>query len=97
MNNKGQEFKWQEIKDIWINSAQTKQISIQMSTLLDELKANTNQFEKDSIKSDIATLKANWTQVKGKVSQFEKDAINKDLIYISRLLKQFFNLFKRDK
>jgi len=97
MNNKGQEFKWQELKEIWTNSAQTRQINIQMSVLLDELKSKVSQFEKDSIMSDVATLKANWTQTKSKVSQFEKDAINRDLIYITRLLKRFLNLFKSDK
>lgn len=97
MKNKGQEFEWHELKEIWINSSQTRQINIQMSALLDELKGKISQFEKDSIKSDIATLKANWAQTKSKVSQFEKDSINRDLIYIMRLLKRFLNLFKRDK
>jgi hypothetical protein len=97
MNNKGQEFEWQELKEIWTNSAQTRQINIQMSGLLDELKGKISQFEKDSIKSDITLLKANWTQTKSKVSQFEKDAIKRDMINITRLLKRFLNLFKRNK
>ena len=95
--NKAQEFEWQELKEIWTNSAQTKQINIQMLSLLDELKGKVSQFEKDSIMSDVATLKANSTQTKSKVSQFEKDAINRDLMKITRLLKRFLNLFKSDK
>ena len=97
MNNKGQEFEWQELKDIWINSSQTRKINIQMSGLLDELKGKVSQFEKDSIKSDVATLKSNWNQFKGMTSQFEKDSINKDLAIITRLLKKFLNLFKKNK
>lgn len=94
MQSKGQKFKWQELQDIWTNSSQTRQINIQISVLLEELKGKISPLEKDLIKSDIATLKANWAQTKGKVSPFEKDSINKDLIYISRLLKRFLNLFK---
>ena len=97
MNSKGQEFAWQELKEIWINSAQTRQIHIQMSNLLNELKGKVSQFEQDSIKSDLDTLKANWIQTKSKVSQFEKDSINRDLVTISRLLKRFLNLFKSNK
>jgi len=97
MNNKGKEFDWEELKDIWTNSAQTKKINIQMSALFDELKGMVSQFEKDSIKSDIAILKANWIETKGKVSQFEKDAVNRDLVYITKLLRRFLNLFKSNK
>ena len=97
MNNKRKEFEWQELKDIWTNSAQTRKINIQISALLDELKGKISQFEKDSIKSDIAILKASWTQTKSKVSQFEKDSVNRDLRYITKLLKRFLNLFKSNK
>jgi len=97
MNNKGQEYDWHELKEIWINSSQTRRIHIQMTSLLNELKGKMSQFEKESISSDLDILKTNWIQTKTKVSQFEKDSINKDLIYISRLLKRFLNLFKRDK
>lgn len=95
MNSKGQEFEWQELKDIWINSPHTKKISFQVSNLLDELKHKTSQFEKDSINSDMASLKANWMQTKSKVSQFEKDAIKNDLTMIKTFLKKFLNLFKK--
>lgn len=97
MNNKGQEFEWQELKEIWINSSQTRKINIQMSRLLDELKGKVSQFEKDSIKSDVATLKANWKQFKGMTSQFEKDSIYRDLTTITSLLKKFLNLFTKKK
>ncbi|PZX61190.1 hypothetical protein LV84_00178 [Algoriphagus ratkowskyi] len=97
MNNKKQEFDWQELKEIWINSAQTKKIHIQVSDLLNELKGKVSQFEKDSIKSDIGILKSSWIQTKSKVSQFEKDAINRDLVTLTRLLKRFLNLFKSGK
>jgi len=97
MNNKGQEFEWQELKDIWTNSAQTSEINIQMSRLLDELKGKVSQSEKDWIKSDVATLKVNWKQFKGMASQFEKDSIKKDLTTITTLLKKFLNLFKKNK
>ena len=97
MSDKKQKFEWQELKEIWINSSQTRKINIQMSRLLDELKGKVSQFEKDSIKSDVAVLKANWKEYKGMVSQFEKDSINKDLIKITALLKKFLNLFKKNK
>ena len=97
MNNQEHKFEWQEIKEIWTSSSQTKQINIQMSNLFNELTGKISQYEKESIKSDIATLKTNWLQTKGKVSQFEKHSINKDLIYFSRLLKRFLNLFNPDK
>lgn len=97
MNNKEQEFEWDELKEIWTNSAQTKKINIQFSALLNELKSKISPFEKNSIKSDIATLKANWSQTKSKVSQFEKDSIKRDLKTITRMLKRFLNLFKSNK
>ncbi|KYG79141.1 hypothetical protein [Roseivirga echinicomitans] len=97
MANKEQKFEWEELKDIWVNSAQTKKINIQMSSLLDELKGKVSQFEKNSIKSDVATLKTHWVQFKGMTSQFEKDSINKDMARITTLLRKFLNLFKRNK
>jgi len=95
MNSKGQEFDWQELKDIWTSSAQTKQISIQVSRLVEELKGKTSQFEKDSIKRDVAVLNANWEELKGMTSQFEKDSIKKDLKLITSLLKKVLNYFKK--
>jgi len=97
MTDKEQKFDWQELKEIWLTSSQTREINIQMSRLMDELKGKVSQFEKDSIKSDVATLQANWQQFKGMTSQFEKDSINKDLIKITALLKKFLNLFKKNK
>jgi ASC-1-like (ASCH) protein len=97
MANKEQKFDWEELKDIWVNSAQTKKINIQMSGLLDELKGKVSQFEKDSINSDVATLKTNWEQFKGMTSQFEKDSINKDMANITSLIRKFLNLFTKNK
>ena len=53
MNNERREIEWQELKEIWINSAQTRQINIQMTGLLDELKSKLSQFEKDAINRDL--------------------------------------------
>ena len=97
MNNKEQAFKWEDLVEIWTSSAQTKQINIQISALLNELKEKTSTFEKDLIKSDLATLKTNWNQTKKKVSTFEMDSINKDLNIISRFLKRLLNVFKKHK
>lgn len=94
MSDKDQKFEWQELKEIWMNSSQTRKITIQLSRLLDELEVKVSQFEKDSIKSDLATLRTNWTQFKGMTSQFEKDSIHRDLRIITALLKKFLNLFK---
>ncbi len=96
MNSKGQEFEWQEIKEIWTNSAQTKQINIQVSQLFDELKGRVSPFEQDSIESDLAMLRTNWSQFKGMTSQFEKDSIKKELARIKVLLKKFLDLFKKE-
>ncbi|MFT4834419.1 MAG: hypothetical protein ACJAVY_002429 [Marinoscillum sp.] len=96
MSDKEQKFEWQELKEIWVNSSHTKKINIQMSDLLDEVKGKVSQFEKDSIKSDIAVLKSHWSQFKGMASQFEKDSINDDLVKIIALLKRFLKLFKRE-
>ncbi len=96
MDSKGQEFEWQEIKEIWTNSAQMKKINIQVSHLIEELKEKVSQFERDSIESDVAALKTNWNQFKGMTSQFEKDSIRKDLNIIRVLVKRFLNLFKNN-
>lgn len=90
MNNKEQEFDWQELKDIWTNSSRTKQINFEISALLTELKTKVSQFEKNSIKSDINILKANWDQTKDKVSQFEKDTVKRDLQRFTKLLGKLF-------
>lgn len=60
------------------------------------LKVKVSKFEKDSINSDIATLKLNWAKTKrNNVSQFEKDSIKKDLNIISEFIKKVINRFKR--
>ena len=52
--------------------------------------------KKDSINSDIATLKLNWAKTKrNNVSQFEKDSIKKDINIISEFIKKVINRFKR--
>lgn len=97
MSKQEQKFDWQELKEIWTNSSQTKKINIELSALLDELMGKVSQFEKDSINADLALLKSNWNQFSGKVSQFEKDSINKDLKFITRSLRLFLNLFKKNR
>ena len=59
MKKRGQEFEWHDLKETWINSSQTRDIHIRMTELLNEVKSKTSQFEKDSIKSDLAMLQAN--------------------------------------
>ncbi|MFY0690077.1 MAG: hypothetical protein JXQ90_23090 [Cyclobacteriaceae bacterium] len=88
---------WQELKDVWINSAQSRHINIQIRDLVNELKAKSSEFEKRSINSDLAVLKSSWKKTKGSVSQFEKDAMRRDLNLITRLLKRFLNLFTRSE
>lgn len=88
---------WQDIKEIWGNSSLGEKINFQFSTLIEELKANTSQWEKDSIKSDVTQIKWAWKQYKGKVSQWEKDSISKDVSKISQLLKRFLKKLKRKK
>ena len=94
MKNKEQVLEWNELKEIWVNSPQTRDINILMSRFLDEVKGKASQFENDSIKSDLATLKTSWAKYKGMVSKFEQDSVQKDLGIISRLLKKFIQLFK---
>ena len=88
---------WQDIKEIWGHSSLGEKINFQFSTLIEELKANTSQWEKDSIKSDVTKIKSSWEQYKGNVSQWEKDSISKDVSKISQLLKKFFKKLKRKK
>lgn len=95
MKNREQEFEWHDLKDMWVNSSQTRDIHIKMSDLLDELKGKTSQFEKDSIKGDLAALKANWTEFKEMTSQYERDSVKNDLAIITKLLNKFFNLFRK--
>ncbi|MFT4849575.1 MAG: hypothetical protein ACJA2M_002108 [Polaribacter sp.] len=88
---------WQDIKEIWGNSSLGEKINFQFSTLIEELKANTSQWEKDAIKSDMPKLKSSWKQYKGNLSQWEKDSISKDVSKISQLLKKFLKKLKRKK
>lgn len=102
MFEKEQKEGWQELKEIWKKSSQTEKINFQISGLIDELKdwyksPMISQFEKDSIKSDVITIKASWNQFKGKISQFEKDSINKDVTKITALVKKFLNLLRKIK
>jgi hypothetical protein len=95
MKNSRQELEWNELKEIWANSAQTRAIHIRMTQLRDEVKSKTSQFEKDSIKSDLAILKTSWSKFEGMTSQFEKNSDKKDLGIMTRLLKKFLNLFTK--
>jgi hypothetical protein len=88
---------WQDLKEIWGNSSQGKKINFQFSTLIEELKAHTSQWEKDSIKSDVAKIKSSWKQYKGNVSQWEKDSIARNLSKMSQLLKKCLKKLKRKK
>ena len=84
MWNSEQKNIWQELKNTWNEQPQSEKINIQVSQLINEFKSKVSQFEKDSINSDIATLKLNWAKMKRyNVSQFEKDSIKKDINIIS--------------
>tara|TARA_R110002167_G_scaffold115853_20_gene290529 strand:+ start:4178 stop:4474 length:297 start_codon:yes stop_codon:yes gene_type:complete len=98
MWNNEQKNIWQDIKDTWNDQPQSEKINIQVSRLLNEFDSKVSQFEKDSINSDIATLKANWTKTKReKVSQFEKDSIKRDINIISKFLKKMVDKFRIKK
>ena len=96
MWNSEQKNIWQDIKDTWNEQPQSEKINIQVSQLINEFESKASKFEKDSINSDIATLKLNWAKTKrNNVSQFEKDSIKKDLNIISEFIKKVINRFKR--
>ena len=96
MWNKGQENIWQDIQNTWNDQPQAEKINIQISQLINEFKSKVSQFEKDSINSELVTLKTNLTKAKrDHVSQFEKNSIKKDINLISRLLKKVINRFKK--
>lgn len=90
-------MEWQEVKEIWKNSSQTKKIDIQISRLQKELKTKTSEFEKNSIKSDISILAPYWEDFKSKTSEFEKESVKSDLSKINRALKNFLSFFKKKK
>ena len=79
MWNSEQKNIWQDIKNTWNEQPQSEKINIQVSQLINEFKSKVSQFEKDSIKSDIANLNIHWNKFKksNKINQFEKDLIKK--------------------
>lgn len=96
MWNKEQKNIWQDIKDTWNDQPQSEKINIQVSDLINEFKSKVSEFEKKSIKSDIAVLKLNWDKTKrNSVSKFEKDSIKKDVKIISAFIKNIMDRFKK--
>ena len=79
MKNSEKKNIWQDIKNTWNEQPQSEKINIQVSQLINEYKSKVSQFEKDSIKSDIANLNIHWNKFKksNKINQFEKDLIKK--------------------
>ncbi|NER13494.1 hypothetical protein GWK08_08605 [Leptobacterium flavescens] len=90
MWNKEQQEVWDDIKNMWNESSQSKAIKIDMSQLVVELKNKTSQFEKDAIKWDIE-------MIKGSISQFEKDSIKSDIALITSVVKKFVAKLKGKK
>ena len=88
---------WQEIKEMWKNSSQTKRINFEMSKLLNELKSKMSQFEKDAIRNDMAQISESISQFTASISQFEKDSISKDLRMITAAIKRFLKLLGINK
>ena len=80
---------WQEIKEIWGKSSQDDTIRIQFSKLVNELKNNMSQWEKDSIKSDVDKIKSSWEEYKEDVSQWEKDSIKSDVSKIKHSWERY--------
>ena len=96
MWNSEQKNIWRDIEDTWNEQPQSEKINIQVSQLINEFKGKVSQFEKDSINSDIATLKLNWANTKSnKVTQFEKNSIKKDINIISGFIKKVIAKFQR--
>ena len=96
MRNSEQKNIWQDLKNTWNNQPQSEKINIQLSQLTNEFKSKVSEFEKNSIKSDIAALKLNWAKTKrNNVSQFEKDSIKKNMKIISAFIKNVIDRFKR--
>lgn len=94
MKNSQQSFEWNELRDLWENSSQTREIHIQVMDFLSEVKNKTSQFEKDAIDRDMEALKSSLKEFTGMVSQFEKDAVKHDFIKITGSLKKLFDFFK---
>tara|TARA_R110000765_G_scaffold276363_1_gene374530 strand:- start:1590 stop:1880 length:291 start_codon:yes stop_codon:yes gene_type:complete len=96
MWNSEQKNIWRDIEDTWNEQPQSEKINIQVSQLINEFKGKVSQFEKDSINSDIATLKLNWANTKSnKVTQFEKNSIKKDINIISGFIRKVIAKFQR--
>ncbi|GAA4280060.1 hypothetical protein GCM10022260_04810 [Gaetbulibacter aestuarii] len=96
MKNSEQKNIWQDIKNTWNEQPQSEKINIQVSQLINEFKSKISQFEKDSVNSDLATLKLNWDKTKrNNVSPFEKNSIKKDIHIISKFIRKVINRFKR--
>lgn len=87
MWNKEQQEVWEDIQHMWQSSSHRKNITIDMSQLVMELKDKTSQFERDAIKKDL-------NMIKGAISQFEKDSIQSDLDMITNAVKKFLAKFK---
>lgn len=95
MRGQEQAEAWDDVKEIWGNSAKGEKINFQVSKLVEELKSNMSEFEKSSIKSDMTKVKSSWKSYKGKVSQFEKDSISKDWLMITKFLKKVLRRLKK--
>ncbi|SFB54245.1 hypothetical protein [Algoriphagus aquimarinus] len=94
MKNQEQAESWDEIKELWNNSAKGDEINFQFSTLISELKSKMSEFETNSIKSDITQIKSSWNQYKEKVSPFEKKSIASDLKMITEFIKKILQKMK---
>lgn len=90
MWGKEQQEVWNEIKSTWNESSHSKEIKIDMSKLVTELKEYTSQFEIDLINKDINFIQRN-------ISQFEKDSIKSDIDFITSAVKKFIARIKRNK
>ena len=82
MKNSEKKNIWQDIKNIWNEQPQSEKINIQVSQLITEFKSKVSQFEKDSIKSDIAIMNFHFDKFKksNKINQFEKNLIKETSI-----------------
>lgn len=88
MSNNDFDDAWKDIRDTWNRSANSENISLEVSLLVAELKTKVSPFEKKAIKDDIDFIRSHTTQ-------FEKNSIDRDLQLISTSLKKFIALFKK--
>ncbi len=95
MKNSEQPFEWNELRDLWVNSSQTRNIHIQVADFLNEVKNKSSQFEKDAIDKDMEALKSSLKEFSGLISQFEKDSVEKDIKVVSVSLRKFLDLFRK--